>query len=66
MEKIELKSCPFCGGIGILCKEPITQEALVWFVECSMCGAKAMEWPTPQGAVDAWESREKPSEREDV
>lgn len=50
----ELKSCPFCGGQAILCKN--TFNSLV-SVECTDCGCSTPTKYSIKDVVDIWNAR---------
>lgn len=56
MSKIELKSCPFCGG-----KAHIDSWVTVnkWYVYCEKCGTIGHDATERKDAIDAWNRREK-------
>lgn len=60
MNEIELKPCPFCGGLGILNNET---KRIVSFVKCIQCGAESgmvkvsAEYCADEKAAEAWNRR---------
>ena len=69
MVMLELKPCPFCGGIAKIHYEerpdpPAHYE--VWLVRCMGCKASTQDYPTgnyygmeytPEDAAEAWNRR---------
>ena len=53
----KLKSCPFCGGKGELCKcyGAVAQRDF-YLVMCEKCRARTDIADTPQKAIDLWQS----------
>ena len=49
---IDLKPCPFCGGLARTSK-----ERGFWFVECPFCGSRCGYMFTEERAVKAWNRR---------
>lgn len=60
MPKIELKSCPFCGGDASVVKYVGDLYAVV----CDYCFARTGKYREKQKAVSAW-NRRKDGERND-
>lgn len=60
MSKIELKPCPFCGGLGVLNNE---NNRVFSFVKCVQCGAESglvkvsAEYCADEKAVENWNRR---------
>lgn len=50
-EEIELQSCPYCGGAGLLEEE----NGWRWYVMCLDCGSEtaSIEFRTPEERVEA-------------
>ena len=50
-EEIELQSCPYCGGAGLLEEE----NGWSWYAVCVDCGSQtaSLEYRTPEECADA-------------
>lgn len=55
MERIELKPCPFCGGVVCKMTRPYGDES-IW-VKCETCGSSSAEWENVRKAKKAWNTR---------
>lgn len=69
----EIKKCPFCGGIGVLCDNGFEypeidpengayvdmhiEEGDVLWCECEECGSTAKSADTPEEAIANWNRR---------
>ena len=53
--EIELKSCPFCGGMAIL-----ERTSVSFHVYCNVCGATVGSIDNMDFAIDAWNRRVMP------
>ncbi len=60
MENEELKSCPFCGGKGLLQVHTGNPMTTGWFhsVECQSCYGGTFHYAdTKEKAIEAWNTR---------
>ena len=50
-EEVELQSCPYCGGAGLLEEE----NGWCWYVACVDCGSQtaAIDYRTPEERPEA-------------
>ncbi len=55
--KIELKPCPFCGGMASIRAERYWQPAMRKNVICTKCYANSGWFKTENAAVEMWNRR---------
>ncbi len=56
MDKIKLKTCPFCGGEAKLCHPHVMMIPIYW-VECKKCKSESYTYRTKEEAAKAWNRR---------
>lgn len=57
MNKIELKSCPFCGGVPITMGYRMSSEDILFWVRCCGCNASTAVCNSEEAAKRAWNRR---------
>ena len=57
MITVELKPCPFCGGISVLRGGDDVGGHPFWYVDCKECGAMTRGADTFREAAEIWNNR---------
>lgn len=53
----ELKTCPFCQGIGAVYSIVTRNGKKIWFVKCTRCRAQGSTSEYAEEAVSSWNVR---------
>lgn len=57
----ELRKCPFCGGEAEVWVSDVTDRAVVY---CKVCDAQIQMKPNEQEAIEAWNKRVPPTNKD--